>query len=899
MKTTKTKTMLLLLLCLTLLFTNALALNNTHDNLESAGFTPVEKTGYQNYYTLLNIPGYDYPVLAFESAEEGTQFRIYGKIGKVEGYYPVKVEVADVGTDAERYVITVTDTVPAKNDKKMLAKLTVVPYTEIPEGCVALDKKGTAVKLQNIFGQTETYVFGTYDTQDNPEAVFGWYKSENAKAIAGGLRYDLEDAKLRVKPADVKKRALPKEMKKGFSQNVMFTCSNGFTVTNKTFYPEIDYTTLQEEVKEEQRTKTGTFTETETEEIPYETEVRKNKNLYVTEENVLQEGVNGIREITYKVNYKNGEETKRTKSGTKVIQKPVKEIIERGTKEPDEAYVFSNNMTIDVTVSNASPVEGDSFTADCTISGKKPEGGYTATLTAYDGNGAVVAQTTAKNMKPGKVTCRNLTPGTYKIVAEATAANGEIIRASQYVSVSAKAVETVTPVPTEGPSAEVTETVIVTVAPKAEETANTNKDVKPTDAPKATEKPTVTPTAVPTATPAPVITSKTVTESETIPYSTERLTDPNMFVDAGEVVVRNGIAGKKVITYEVTYQDGVQISKEKLSEVVSVQPISKQVKTGTKEHVTETKTETKTEAIAIETVYVDDNSKYTDDPQEVINSGAAGERTLTYKVTYLDGKETKREKVSETITREMVKAQVKRGTKQHVITTEDVVNTETIPYPIDYIETDQLEVGVEVYSGDGINGEKDVTYRITYTDGQETKREKVSETVTKQPVKDTCIKGTFVPTFDYETVSISLSGMHGTRSGSLDATCQGQAMSMAKNGVAHSGNGSLESVGGWDSLSSAEAGLVSHVPALATREYWGAGCVKVTKHWADGSTTNHYYACAEGSGEIMEQDVNGNWTTWAQRQTQQTESIEETKLPVTEESISEQPTQEDAETNEQ
>ena len=208
----KIKRMLLLVLCLMLVFQSALALNNTHDNLESAGFTPVEKNGYMNYYTLLNIPGYDYPVLAFESAD-GTQFRIHGKIGRKEGYYPVRVEVADQGTEAERYVMTVADVEPAKNDKKLLAKLTAVPYTGIPEGCIALDKKGTAVKLQNIFGQNETYVYGTYGDPADPEAVFGWYKSENAKAIAGGLRYDLEDAKLRMKPSDVKKRALPKEMK--------------------------------------------------------------------------------------------------------------------------------------------------------------------------------------------------------------------------------------------------------------------------------------------------------------------------------------------------------------------------------------------------------------------------------------------------------------------------------------------------------------------------------------------------------------------------------------------------------------------------------------------------------------------------------------------------------------
>lgn len=842
MKTTKTRMMLLLLLCLTLMFTSALALNNTHDNLESAGFTPVEKNGYSEFYTLLNIPGYDYPVLAFESAEEGTQFRIYGKIGKTEGYYPVKVEVADAGTDAERYVIAVTDTAPAKSDRKMLAKLNVRPYPELPEGFVTVGKNGTAVRLNTIFGTTENYIYGTYDDPEDPEAVFGWYKSEGTTAIAGMLKVDLDDGKLRVKPSDVKKRTLPKEMKKGFSQNVEFTCSNGFTVTGKTFYPEIDYETLQAEIAEEQRTKTGTFEEKEYEEIPYETKVQNNKNLYITEENILQPGENGTREITYRVTYKDGVETKRSKSQTKTVKKPVTEIIERGTRQPDEAYLLSNNMTLNATVSNYAPMEGDSFVADTnlTITGKKPEGGYTVTLDVFDGNGNSVGHTSAKNGKPERISCKNLTVGTYKVVAEATTPNGDIVRSSAYVTVNSKVV--VTEQPTD---------IIVTDAP------TTNNATETPAAPKATEAPTATP--VPTeVVPVTVITSETVTESETIPFSTEYITDENMFEDAAEVIVRNGINGKKVYTYEVTYTNGVQTAKEKLSETVSIQPVSKQIKRGTKKHVTETKTETKTETIAIETVYVDDNTKYTDDPQEVISSGSAGERTLTYKVTYLDGKETNREKVSDTVTREMVKAQVKRGTKQHQITTEEIKQTETIPYPVKEVYDDQLEVGVQTYLGDGVNGEKEVTYRITYTDGQQTNREAISERVTKEPVGDILYIGTFVPTYDYEYVSISLSGMHGTRDSGLDATCQAQAMNMAKNGVAHSGNGSFESVGGWDSLSAAETGLINHVPGLTTSARWGAGCVHVTKHGAGGSTLNTYYACAEGTG-ILHQDENGNW----------------------------------------
>ena len=832
---------ILAIIAMVMTVTTALALNNTHDNLVSAGFTPVEKKEYQTYYTLLNISGYDYPVLAFESAENGTQFRIYGKIGKKEGYFPVKVEVAGVGSEVEHYVITVIDPEPVKNDKKMLAKLNAVACQEVPEGCVAADKKGTAVKLQNIFGQTETYVYGTYNDPNSPEAVYGWYKAKNANAIAGSLRYDMSDAKLRAKPSDVKKRVLPKELKKGFSQKVMFTCSNSFSVTDKTFYPEIDYRTLQEEILEEQRTKTGTFVETETEEIPYETELRKNKNLYVTEENILQTGENGIREVTWKVSYKNGEETKRVKGGTAVIKKPVKEIIERGTKAPAEAYVFSEKMNIDVSVSNMSPVEGGSFSAECIITGNKPENGYTASLTVYGDNGAAIGRTNAQNAKPGKVSCRDLAAGTYKVVAEATAAGGEVIRASKLVTVGAKVTETTASAPSRNTGTKAGNNN--TKQSKEADRVHQNTGI-PSDAASST-----------------VIATRTVTERQDIPYSTEYLTDVDIFEDAAEVVVRDGIKGKRVITYEVTSINGVETARELLSDTVSVQPVSRQIKRGVKKHVTEVKIETVTETIPVETVYIDDDTRYTDDPQEVISAGCNGERLLSYNVTYLDGIETKREKTDEKITKEMISAQIKRGTMQHVYTYDEYTVTETIPYTIKYIETDQLEVGEEVCAQDGMDGEKQTTYRITYTDGQETKREVVSETITKEPVNDTCYRGTFVPTYEYEFVDTTFDNVYGTRDEALDAACREHAMNMAVSGeVRHSGNDAVESVGGFGNLEdvSSDSFVVYHAP-ISTSENYGAGIVKRTKHWADGGTSELYFACVEGTGSLVEVDESGEY----------------------------------------
>ena len=73
--------------------------------------------------------------------------------------------------------------------------------------------------------------------------------------------------------------------------------------------------------------------EVKKEEIPYET-IKKDisDGAKSTKNKVLQEGENGIKEITYKVKYQNNTEIKRTKISEKVIKKPVDKIVQVRSK---------------------------------------------------------------------------------------------------------------------------------------------------------------------------------------------------------------------------------------------------------------------------------------------------------------------------------------------------------------------------------------------------------------------------------------------------------------------------------------------------------------------------------------------------------------------------------------
>lgn len=808
----------LCILFLQCIFIAAFALNNTHDNLAAAGFQGVEKKSYEAIYTPLRIDGYDLPVLAYSGQDGTTAFRLYGKIGKKTGYYPVSLSVSDPDSDTPSFVITVLDMKPVKDSKKTAGTFTPVKCEELPEGFSYLNKKQTAVVLQNIYGQKEYYAYGTFDDPESAEPRFGFYKAgSNGKIQIGSLRYDLSDAPARRKPDDVKKFQLPKEYKKGFSQSVEISASNGFTLMVSTFYPALDYTGIQNEIDTRHSSKTGTFTETVTETIPFETVVKENKSKYVTEpDEIIQTGVNGEKTITYKVVFKDGVETKRTKSGEKTVVKPTKQIVERGTKQPDSVYVFSENANLSVSSDKFSYTEGDTITgnASINITGSKPDGGYTCQLYITDPAGNNVAESTKSF--PCSVSVKNTKAGKYRITAIATSKSGEFVRSS----------------------------LIVTVSPAQ----STDIPVPQSNVPD-----NVTATPEPAPAPIAVITTATVTETEDIPFETEYQTDPEMFADAGEKVTRDGITGKKVYTYEITYTDGVQTRKELISETISVNPVNKIIVKGTKQHVSETKQEVKTSEIAVETSYIDDSSMFTDDPQVVIDQGAKGERTITYSVTYLDGVETGRQETGNVVSKEMQHRVIRRGTKEHVITYGEETLTEVAPYKTIRSEVDDMYDDETVVVRDGVNGEKKVTYKITYTDGQETGRTVIAETVTVEPVDEKVWVGTFHADWQYETISIGLGGMHGTASGELSAAATRHAMAMAKShSVYHAGSGYLESVGGWDSAGAVASGLVGHVPGLARCEFYGAGCVRAYRLRPDGDYNEGFYGVAYGSGAILE-----------------------------------------------
>lgn len=99
----------------------------------------------------------------------------------------------------------------------------------------------------------------------------------------------------------------------------------------------------------------------------------------------------------------------------------------------------------------------------------------------------------------------------------------------------------------------------------------------------------------------------------------------------------------------------------------------------------------------------------------------------------------KRDKVKPKLSKEL-----KEGTKVVVkrVDVKEVTKKETIAYQTRTEKSNSMTVGTSKVTRQGVNGEKKVTYRVTYVDGKEDGRKAVKEEVVKKPVDKIVTQGT-------------------------------------------------------------------------------------------------------------------------------------------------------------
>ena len=75
------------------------------------------------------------------------------------------------------------------------------------------------------------------------------------------------------------------------------------------------------------------------------------------------------------------------------------------------------------------------------------------------------------------------------------------------------------------------------------------------------------------------------------------------------------------------------------------------------------------------------------------------------------------------------------------VTQKEVIENEVISFETEVSYSDSMTTGTSKIMREGIDGEKRVTYQITYVDGQEEGREVVAEKIVKEPVSRQIVKG--------------------------------------------------------------------------------------------------------------------------------------------------------------
>lgn len=101
---------------------------------------------------------------------------------------------------------------------------------------------------------------------------------------------------------------------------------------------------------------------------------------------------------------------------------------------------------------------------------------------------------------------------------------------------------------------------------------------------------------------------------------------------------------------------------------------------------------------------------------------------------------------------------IKENTKITVsrVTYKEVTKTETAEYGTTYKDTSKMYKGATYVKSRGVNGEKEVVYKVKYVEGKKVGAEAISETITKKPVNQVIVRGTKKPTPGHTAASVTV-----------------------------------------------------------------------------------------------------------------------------------------------
>lgn len=242
----------------------------------------------------------------------------------------------------------------------------------------------------------------------------------------------------------------------------------------------------------------------------------------------------------------------------------------------------------------------------------------------------------------------------------------------------------------------------------------------------------------------PVIESRVVTEDESIEAPTTPVIEYSDDLRKGEEkVVQEATPGTAHVFYEVTYEDGVEISREEIGRRVVEDAQAQRIVKGTRVDVT---TDTYTEQVT-NPAPTESNIVYSDElpiGEDVIHDAQDEIVDLTIEITYENDVEVGRTIVDETVVQEGRPETIVKGTKapEAETTTETVTETSEQPVETQTLYNPYLNQNVRYVQAEGTPAVVEQTIEITYKDGVEVSREVINENVMQEGTPTVIYQGT-------------------------------------------------------------------------------------------------------------------------------------------------------------
>ena len=205
-------------------------------------------------------------------------------------------------------------------------------------------------------------------------------------------------------------------------------------------------------------------------------------------------------------------------------------------------------------------------------------------------------------------------------------------------------------------------------------------------------------------------------------------------------ITQVGSPGTITTTYEVTYEDDVEVARKEISKVEDPKAVDEITVIGTSK-MTERTLDEQVD-VPFKTIYVSDNTLPAGE-SVVDEEGTPGQIIRTFLVSYRNGKEIGRTIVSEHKITDAVNRVVRVGNATPIVeTTELVDETESIDYNTLKEFSDQLPAGTTKVIQAGKKGQKTNRYSVTKVNGEETSRTFVESNITTDPVDEIIQVGT-------------------------------------------------------------------------------------------------------------------------------------------------------------